>query len=252
MACMWVCHMETVALTLTKLFSATIAIYHRGRFARESDQKEIIISIRKVVGKLGYKQKIMAGDLEKQEDLKLETLESVSEPVVVKPKVVSQPKVWFDAPIIEEYETWKQGYLADIKTIMVALLLLEPMRSENQANKTAGPEEANHSAVDQEDKAFLEELEGLKDKKRRLIMQLKFLERSLLKAQRICFFKQELLELPKTIQFKIQKVWILVDLPYGNKAIGLNGSTGIRSMKEVLWLEIRQGWVARRKAEGKG
>ncbi|GKA03703.1 hypothetical protein Tco_0676484 [Tanacetum coccineum] len=33
-----------------------------------------------------------------------ETLESVPEPVVVEPKVVSQPKVWPDAPIIEEYE----------------------------------------------------------------------------------------------------------------------------------------------------
>ncbi|GKA33186.1 ribonuclease H-like domain-containing protein [Tanacetum coccineum] len=33
------------------------------------------------------------------------TLESVPEPVVVPPKVVSQPKVWYDAPIIEEYES---------------------------------------------------------------------------------------------------------------------------------------------------
>ncbi|GKB50165.1 putative ribonuclease H-like domain-containing protein [Tanacetum coccineum] len=38
----------------------------------------------------------------------LETLESVLEPVVVKPKVVSQPKVWSDAPIIEEYEVVSQ------------------------------------------------------------------------------------------------------------------------------------------------
>ncbi|GJX99624.1 ribonuclease H-like domain-containing protein, partial [Tanacetum coccineum] len=35
----------------------------------------------------------------------VETLESVPEPVIVKPKVVSQPKVWSDAPIIEEYES---------------------------------------------------------------------------------------------------------------------------------------------------
>ncbi|GJR19798.1 putative ribonuclease H-like domain-containing protein [Tanacetum coccineum] len=35
----------------------------------------------------------------------VETLESVPEPVVVEPKVVSQPKVWSDAPIIEEYES---------------------------------------------------------------------------------------------------------------------------------------------------
>ncbi|GKE29353.1 hypothetical protein Tco_1444737, partial [Tanacetum coccineum] len=35
----------------------------------------------------------------------VETLESVPKPVVVEPKVVSQTKVWFDAPIIEEYES---------------------------------------------------------------------------------------------------------------------------------------------------
>ncbi|GKA03401.1 putative ribonuclease H-like domain-containing protein [Tanacetum coccineum] len=35
----------------------------------------------------------------------VETLKSVPEPVVVEPKVVSQPKVWSDAPIIEEYES---------------------------------------------------------------------------------------------------------------------------------------------------
>ncbi|GJS30884.1 putative ribonuclease H-like domain-containing protein [Tanacetum coccineum] len=35
----------------------------------------------------------------------VETLESVPKPVVVEPKVVSQPKVWFDAPFIEEYES---------------------------------------------------------------------------------------------------------------------------------------------------
>ncbi|GJR73813.1 putative ribonuclease H-like domain-containing protein [Tanacetum coccineum] len=34
-----------------------------------------------------------------------ETLESVSEPVINGPKVVNQPKVWSDAPIIEEYES---------------------------------------------------------------------------------------------------------------------------------------------------
>ncbi|GJR78794.1 putative ribonuclease H-like domain-containing protein [Tanacetum coccineum] len=35
----------------------------------------------------------------------VETLESVPKPVVVEPRVVSQPKVWSDAPIIEEYES---------------------------------------------------------------------------------------------------------------------------------------------------
>ncbi|GKE70941.1 hypothetical protein Tco_1529013 [Tanacetum coccineum] len=35
----------------------------------------------------------------------IETLEYVPEPVIVEPKVVSQPKVWSDASIIEEYES---------------------------------------------------------------------------------------------------------------------------------------------------
>ncbi|GJY62561.1 hypothetical protein Tco_0463218 [Tanacetum coccineum] len=35
----------------------------------------------------------------------VENLEPVLEPVVVEPKVVSQPKVWSDAPIIEKYES---------------------------------------------------------------------------------------------------------------------------------------------------
>ncbi|GJX18058.1 hypothetical protein Tco_0218890, partial [Tanacetum coccineum] len=39
------------------------------------------------------------------DDSIVETLEYVPEPVVVEPKVVSQPKVWSDAPFIEEYES---------------------------------------------------------------------------------------------------------------------------------------------------
>ncbi|GKF07390.1 hypothetical protein Tco_0041614, partial [Tanacetum coccineum] len=35
----------------------------------------------------------------------VETLELVPEPVVIKPKVVNQPKVWSDAPVIEEYKS---------------------------------------------------------------------------------------------------------------------------------------------------
>nr|GEY57224.1 hypothetical protein [Tanacetum cinerariifolium] len=35
----------------------------------------------------------------------VETLESVHKPVTIKPKAVSEPKVWSDAPIIEKYES---------------------------------------------------------------------------------------------------------------------------------------------------
>ncbi|GJR13601.1 hypothetical protein Tco_0796253 [Tanacetum coccineum] len=40
-----------------------------------------------------------------ESDCSVETHESLPEPTVNKPKVVSQPKVWSDAPIIEEYES---------------------------------------------------------------------------------------------------------------------------------------------------
>ncbi|GJZ73092.1 hypothetical protein Tco_0637238 [Tanacetum coccineum] len=89
-----------------------------------------------------------------------ETLESMPEPVVNEPKVVSQPKVWSDAPIIEEYESdsdddyahdWKQGQsMLKNKDYTGGPVLLEPVRSENQANKSAGPKEANHSAGTQD------------------------------------------------------------------------------------------------------
>ncbi|GJZ23198.1 putative ribonuclease H-like domain-containing protein [Tanacetum coccineum] len=171
------------------------------------------------------------------------------------------------------------------------MTLIEPVRSENQANKTAGPEEANHSAV----KSSEAKNEGKKPHQDTGLKineePLKLFERSLLKKPRICFFKQELLELPvltqlicvndttlediydnlndgiftmssfdmrnnhkdfqhclfacflsqiepkkisealedeswvdamqeELLQFKIQKVWILIDLPYGKNAIG--------------------------------
>ncbi|GJW73365.1 ribonuclease H-like domain-containing protein [Tanacetum coccineum] len=40
-----------------------------------------------------------------ESDCSVETHKSLPEPTVNKPKVVSEPKVWFDAPIIEEYES---------------------------------------------------------------------------------------------------------------------------------------------------
>ncbi|GKF61578.1 putative ribonuclease H-like domain-containing protein, partial [Tanacetum coccineum] len=52
------------------------------------------------------------------------------------------------------------------------------------------------------------------------------------------FMQEELL------QFKIQKVWILVDLPYGKKAIKKNGFTEIKRMREVLWIEAIRIFLA--------
>ncbi|GJT77410.1 putative ribonuclease H-like domain-containing protein [Tanacetum coccineum] len=43
------------------------------------------------------------------------------------------------------------------------------------------------------------------------------------------------------LQFKLQKVWTLVNLPYGKRAIRKqNESIETRKMKEVLWLETSQ------------
>ncbi|GJW76646.1 putative ribonuclease H-like domain-containing protein [Tanacetum coccineum] len=99
------------------------------------------------------------------DDFIIETLEFVPEPVVVEPKVVSQPKVWSDAPIIEEYESESDDeYMCDKKNKVLftdteCLVLSsdfklpdenQSVRSENQANKTVGPEEANHSAGTQD------------------------------------------------------------------------------------------------------
>ncbi|GJT03998.1 hypothetical protein Tco_0838460 [Tanacetum coccineum] len=64
-------------------------------------------------GILSYKNEVLQsvfmnkeGDLENQPLYDSdETHESLPEPAVNEPKVVSQPNVWFDAPIIEEYES---------------------------------------------------------------------------------------------------------------------------------------------------
>ncbi|GJZ94176.1 retrovirus-related pol polyprotein from transposon TNT 1-94 [Tanacetum coccineum] len=97
--------MDQLDLTRPKL-SASIAT-KQGTLLENADQKEIKKAKGEMQGTLDIKQKTIGGDLENRRNLKLctETLESMPEPVVVEPKVVSQPKVWSDAPIIEEYES---------------------------------------------------------------------------------------------------------------------------------------------------
>ncbi|GJY86949.1 putative ribonuclease H-like domain-containing protein [Tanacetum coccineum] len=134
----------------------------------------------------------------------VETIESVPKPVANEPKAVSDPKVWSDAPIIEEYESdsdeepsflypqkeqetpisvnggiketvvkasvdcnWRpkipyknkiSKYNSGSKTSKNVVSKdplgrpnpTMPVRSENQANKTASPKEANHSAGTQD------------------------------------------------------------------------------------------------------
>ncbi|GJS29482.1 putative ribonuclease H-like domain-containing protein [Tanacetum coccineum] len=46
------------------------------------------------------------------------------------------------------------------------------------------------------------------------------------------------------LQFKIQKVWTLVDLPYGKKAIGTSGCTGLRKLKGGIVVKNKARLVA--------
>nr|GFA88766.1 putative ribonuclease H-like domain-containing protein [Tanacetum cinerariifolium] len=42
------------------------------------------------------------------------------------------------------------------------------------------------------------------------------------------------------LRFKMQKLWVLVDLPHGKRAIGTNGLSRIKMMKEALWSGTKQ------------
>ncbi|GKF78143.1 hypothetical protein Tco_0230613, partial [Tanacetum coccineum] len=78
-----------------------------------------------------------------------ETLKTMPEPVVNEPKVAHD---------------WKQGHiLLNIKTIMMAMLLLESSKAKNEGEK---PNKSNEKPVDQENQAFLEELERLKSQEK--------------------------------------------------------------------------------------
>nr|GEZ67834.1 hypothetical protein [Tanacetum cinerariifolium] len=104
-----------LALTRPKL-SASIATIH-GTLLESADQKEIKKAEEEMQETLDTKQETMGGDPQNKMNLKLcdlascesnssvETHVSMPKPVINKPKAVSEPKVWSDAPIIEEYES---------------------------------------------------------------------------------------------------------------------------------------------------
>ncbi|GJU00615.1 hypothetical protein Tco_1110953 [Tanacetum coccineum] len=56
-------------------------------------------------GILSYENEVLQSVFMNKENCSVETHESLPEPTVNEPKVVNQPKVWSDAPIIEEYES---------------------------------------------------------------------------------------------------------------------------------------------------
>ncbi|GJZ75048.1 putative ribonuclease H-like domain-containing protein [Tanacetum coccineum] len=89
------------------LKDTTVLRYKTVQFARRVQSKGNQDSRDEMLGTLGNKIKTVGRRLGNRQNLKLceETHESMPEPVVNEPKVVSQPKVWSDAPIIEEYES---------------------------------------------------------------------------------------------------------------------------------------------------
>ncbi|GJX32193.1 putative ribonuclease H-like domain-containing protein [Tanacetum coccineum] len=145
-----------------------------------------------------------------------ETLEFVPEPVVVEPKVVSQPKVINDEPIIEEWhsdcddeeivvepkeikrtEDSSQLWLGFSKDIDFSYLVSKEILMECQQRRN-NHKDFQHCLF----ACFLSQNEPKK------------IFEALEDESWVDAMQEELL------QFKIQKVWILIDLPYGKKAIG--------------------------------
>ncbi|GJY81666.1 putative ribonuclease H-like domain-containing protein [Tanacetum coccineum] len=121
-------------------------------------------------------------------------------------------------------------------------MIYQPVRSENQANKTAGPKEVNHSAGTQDNndagnsKMEVESAQDYFANDAAEALRKEFAQDTkdlLLQEELLDAFiepkkKSQALEdkswvdamQEELLQFKIQKVWILVELPFGKKAIG--------------------------------
>nr|GEV59575.1 hypothetical protein [Tanacetum cinerariifolium] len=83
-------------------------------------------------------------------DSSLETSTSMPELVENASKVVCEPNVWTDAPIIEEHMIGNKAHLADYQEFKGGSVTFGGsngrITGENQANKSAGPKDANNSA----------------------------------------------------------------------------------------------------------
>ncbi|GKA53499.1 ribonuclease H-like domain-containing protein [Tanacetum coccineum] len=206
-----------------------------GHFARECRSKGNQENRRRDTGTLNIKPNTMIGDLEKKEEPKAlitpygegfdwtETLEYVPKPVVVEPKVVSQPKVWSDAPIIEEYESNSDDeyviepskeqekpsfafvntgnfemeadpcsdyFVLPICSSYTSTVKSSKAKNEGEkTNKDTGLK-TNEEPIDQEDQSFLEELERLKRQEKQANDAAEALIKELLKKLRVCLLQQ--------------------------------------------------------------
>ncbi|GJV46462.1 ribonuclease H-like domain-containing protein [Tanacetum coccineum] len=114
-----------------------------------------------------------------ESNISTEPSELVSEPVVIESNVESQPKVWSDAPIIEEYES----------------------DSDDEFSTVGGKRET-----------AVKPSAGCNWRPQRYHGGSKYNSGSSLEIITLSIII--------LLQFEIQKVWVLVDLPYGKKAIG--------------------------------
>ncbi|GKB05084.1 putative ribonuclease H-like domain-containing protein [Tanacetum coccineum] len=141
--------------------------------------------------------------------------------------------------VISLIELWIRNQLTDTcrserMLIIVQVKILEAKNEGEKHNKNTDLK-TNEKPVDQEDKSFWMSLKGLKDKKGGRMMQGRNNHKDFQHCLFACFLSQikpkkifEALEdeswvdamQEELLQFKIQKVWILADLPYGKKVIG--------------------------------
>ncbi|GJZ61172.1 retrovirus-related pol polyprotein from transposon TNT 1-94 [Tanacetum coccineum] len=172
---------------------------NKAYFVEYQDYNGGTVAFRGSKGYITGKGKIKIGKLDFEDvcfvkELQHFNLFSVSQMCDKKTRIQEQWKL-----LNEFWVKWvkRLTVMPETPTTQIELLKRQPVRSENQANKTAVPERSN-------------------------IVQ----EWSLLKVTEDLLLQEGAVELPvdvmqeELLQFKIQKVWILVDLPYGKKAIG--------------------------------
>ncbi|GJV22305.1 hypothetical protein Tco_1371325 [Tanacetum coccineum] len=270
-----------------KKVEAQLVAHQQGQLWYEQKIKFMKIDLDDKTDVLTYHKKLLAKAQKEKEDLEVivdkwnhSSKNLVSEPVINESNIEVQPKVWSDAPIIEEYESdsddehvcvqtkglytpsfankqvktprenvknqsthsqkpkahdREQGLtLPDFMTLMVACCLLEVVKLYTGKGKIKLKITTrcifNIQSYDNEDAeadfTYWKQLLNAKEKQYKglssfFICLLSYLNHEPKKISEaledeswVDAMQEELL------QFEIQKVWILVDLPYGKKAIG--------------------------------
>nr|GEW96982.1 hypothetical protein [Tanacetum cinerariifolium] len=137
--------------------------------------------------------------------------------------------------LMQEILTWKITMLKNTIYCHYGLLILQLSRSKvknGDENLNANTDsKTNEESVDKEDQAFLEELERLKRQEKKAIDATETFRKTFAQSTEDLLLQGGAARTSST-KF-IQKVWILVDLPFGKKA-------------------IRTKWVYRNKKDEKG